>query len=70
MTDNVYCGTNEFKILADIDTVPIDQSTKVQPQVENMTDNVYCGTYEVKVLADIDTVTIDLLTKYDHSWKI
>ena len=59
MTDNVYFGTYEVKILADIDTVLFDQSTKVQPQLENMTDNVYYGTYEVKILADIDTVLFD-----------
>ena len=33
------------QILADIDTVPFDQSTKVQPQLENMTDNVYYGKF-------------------------
>ena len=33
------------QILADLDTVPFDQSVQVQPQLENMTDNVYYGKF-------------------------
>ena len=49
-TINALCDSLMFsdqmsasQILADIDTVQFDQSTKVQPQLENMTDNVYYG---------------------------
>ena len=63
MTDNVYYGMYEVKILADIDTVPFGLLTQIRPQSENMTDKVYCGYYEIKVLADIDTVPFDLLTQ-------